>query len=188
MAMRAVTGIMPVMGPTTLNSENCDAGQQPLGDSRSGTYRRVLTIALVALVTACVSVPRGTPDLAAPLASFDVTSKFGRRSMTRPHYGIDLRAAHGAPVMASAPGRVVFAGKQRGFGNIVIVDHGRGTETYYAHLSSFAVGNGARVGRGEVIGFVGQTGNASAPHLHFEVRMGGRPRDPLLVLNERPAS
>ena len=73
---------------------------------------------------------------------------------------------------------VVFQGEKRGFGKLVILDHGDETLTYYAHLSGFAVGSGQRVATGETLGFVGRTGNATGPHLHLELRVHGEPVDP----------
>ena len=108
-----------------------------------------------------------------------VSAEFGeRRGRGRRHHGLDLRASHGTPVAAASRGRVVFRGNKRGFGRLVIVDHGADTMTYYAHLSGFAVGHGEAVGPGQTIGFVGQSGNATGPHLHFELREDGAPVDP----------
>lgn len=96
------------------------------------------------------------------------------------HLGIDLMADRGADVHAVADGIVAFAGTARGFGKLVIVDHGRGYKTYYAHLSAFA--RGLRPGdvllRGDVLGLVGSTGRSSGPHLHFETRRGNDYIDP----------
>ena len=109
-----------------------------------------------------------------------VSAEFAERRgiKRRKHFGVDLRAPRGTQVSAVQAGRVIFRGTKRGFGRIVILDHGRDTLTYYAHLSDFAVGHGERVGPGQTIGFVGQSGNATGPHLHFEVRRDGKPVDP----------
>lgn len=96
--------------------------------------------------------------------------------------GIELRAADGAPVIAVADGRVVHTGWLRGFGRIVIVDHGEGHHTLSAHLSRAAVGRGEEVVRGQTIGFVGDTESQNGPKLYFELRENGRPRDPLPFL------
>jgi len=110
-----------------------------------------------------------------------VNSAFGPRG-TRHHNGIDLRGRHGDPIYASGAGQVSFAGWQRGYGQIVILDHGGGVTTRYAHASALHVRQGERVRRGQVIASVGATGNASGPHLHFEILWAGYPLDPLHLL------
>lgn len=149
----------------------------------------VLTLGLAACASKPSAPVRSEPTKSvgyiSPLPDFRVTSNFGRRG-NRPHYGIDLKATRNTPISAVAPGRVTYAGWMRGFGRIVIVAHDKGRESYYAHMSKFAVDEGTRVGQGEVLGFVGATGNATGPHLHFEVRENGKPIDPLLVMNTGP--
>ncbi|MEM9421293.1 MAG: M23 family metallopeptidase [Pseudomonadota bacterium] len=143
--------------------------------------RMLVAIALWALAS-CASTPsRPAGHFIQPVPGFDISSGFGRRN-GRPHNGLDFRAPRGTVIRASADGVVSFAGWQTGFGRIVILDHSRGTQTYYAHMQGFAVTVGQEVMQGEVIGFVGTSGNATGPHLHFEVRQGGKPLDPLLVL------
>jgi len=105
-------------------------------------------------------------------------SGFGVRDREH-HDGIDLASPEGAPVFAAGEGEVLFAGEQRGYGNLVLVEHARGVVTVYAHNLENLVVQGDRVLRGEPIARVGRTGNATGPHLHFEVRVGSRPRDPL---------
>jgi murein DD-endopeptidase MepM/ murein hydrolase activator NlpD len=94
------------------------------------------------------------------------------------HTGVDISAPTGTPVRTTADGIVTFAGWSSGYGQLIIVDHGGGYETYYAHLSGFAVVDGQEVRRGEQIGAVGSTGRVTAPHLHYEVRIGGAPVNP----------
>lgn len=149
---------------------------------------RVFILGLIAALElgACASTPKGPGTLSAPLKELQVSSPFGQRSANRPHYGVDFRADKGTNVFSAADGRVVFAGKQRGFGKLVIIDHGGGVETYYAHLSRIKTKEGKRVDRGDRVGLVGKTGNATGAHLHFEVRIAGRPVDPLLQLSTRP--
>lgn len=106
-----------------------------------------------------------------------VVSPFGMR-WGRLHAGIDIAVGYGTPIHASASGTVIFAGWMGGYGNFVIVDHGGGLSTGYAHQSSIAVGGGS-VSQGQVIGYVGCTGHCFGPHLHFEVRINGSPVDPL---------
>jgi len=106
-----------------------------------------------------------------------VVSPFGMR-WGRLHAGIDIGAGYGTPIHASASGTVIFAGWMGGYGNFVIIDHGGGLSTGYAHQSSIAIGGGT-VSQGQVIGYVGCTGHCFGPHLHFEVRINGSPVDPL---------
>jgi murein DD-endopeptidase MepM/ murein hydrolase activator NlpD len=96
------------------------------------------------------------------------------------HLGVDMMAPKGTDVHAVGDATVGFAGRRRGFGNVIILDHGRGYQTYYAHLSKIGKGikAGAQVARGEVIGLVGSTGHSTAPHLHFETRKDARYLDP----------
>ena len=106
-----------------------------------------------------------------------VVSGFGMR-WGRMHTGIDIGVGYGTPIHAAASGTVIFAGWMGGYGNFVIVDHGGGLSTAYAHQSSIAVGGGA-VSQGQVLGYVGCTGHCFGPHLHFEVRVNGSAVDPL---------
>lgn len=113
-----------------------------------------------------------------------VGSSFGYRRdpftrRARFHSGLDIKAALGDPVAASLAGIVQFAGWYHGYGNWVVIDHGSGVTTHYAHLSSFAVELGQKVARGTLVGYAGSTGRATSPHLHYEVRLDGNPIDPL---------
>ena len=112
-----------------------------------------------------------------------VSSEFGPRvhpvtGAHRDHLGIDVAAPTGTAIVAAAGGEVTFAGQQGGYGNVVIIDHGNGTETRYAHQDSMAVSVGQRVEAGERIGAVGSTGLSTGPHLHFEVRRDGQAVNP----------
>ncbi len=108
--------------------------------------------------------------LGSPVAFPVVLSGFGKRSRTF-HTGIDVRTkgAQKAKVFASGDGRVIFAGKMRGYGRTVLVRHKGGYKTRYAHLKNIKVKTGARLGKGDLVGWMGKTGRASAIHLHFEV-------------------
>lgn len=101
----------------------------------------------------------------------------------RPHNGIDLAAPTGTPVRAAGDGVIESLGWQGGYGKTIVIDHGRGYKTLYAHLSSFEsnLSTGTRVERGRVIGRVGRTGLATGPHLHYEVHVNGTPRNPATV-------
>lgn len=101
----------------------------------------------------------------------------------RPHNGVDLATPTGTPVKSAASGRVTFAGWKHGYGRVVIIRHDETYETRYAHLSGFKgnLSRGESVEKGDVIGFVGMTGDATGPHLHYEFRVNGKPLDPLKV-------
>jgi lipoprotein NlpD len=126
------------------------------------------------------SSARGAPPLAWPLKGV-LYGRYGVRAGKR-HDGIDIAAPEGTPVHAAAPGTVLYAGEQPGYGAIVILKHEGGLVTLYAHNARILVEEGARVRAGEPIARVGQTGRTTGPHLHFEVRDGTRPRNPLLFL------
>jgi murein DD-endopeptidase MepM/ murein hydrolase activator NlpD len=98
------------------------------------------------------------------------------------HEGQDIDAVHGAPVQAAASGKVTIAGRQRGYGNVVYVDHGAGLSTRYGHLSQINVAVGQTVARGQTIGLVGSTGRSTGPHLHYEVRINNQVVNPLNYL------
>jgi murein DD-endopeptidase MepM/ murein hydrolase activator NlpD len=122
----------------------------------------------------------------APLDFLRVTSSYGLRrhpilGFTRMHQGVDFAAREGAPVLAAEAGVVSQAGPEGGYGNLIRIRHARGWATGYAHLSGYAPGvaPGAHVERGQVIGFVGHTGLATGPHLHFEVSLDGVKLDPM---------
>lgn len=97
------------------------------------------------------------------------------------HQGIDIGAPTGTPIYAAAGGQVIFSGWMGGYGNLILIDHLDGRVTAYAHQSRLAVGGGS-VSRGQLIGYVGSTGDSTGPHLHFEVRVNGRAVDPLPLL------
>ncbi|MEX2658395.1 MAG: peptidoglycan DD-metalloendopeptidase family protein [Acidimicrobiales bacterium] len=106
-----------------------------------------------------------------------VTSEYGNR-WGRLHAGIDIGARVGAQIWAAKAGTVVVSGSQGGYGNTIVIDHGGGMTTLYAHQSRLVAGQGQRVSQGQLIGYVGNTGNSTGPHLHFETRYGGTPKNP----------
>ena len=115
-----------------------------------------------------------------------IDSGFGMRRHpvygdVRMHTGTDIDGRTGDPVVAAKEGRVILAGVFGGYGNCVIIQNG-GVSTLYGHLSSIDVSVGNTVNKGEFIGRVGSTGVATGPHLHFEVRINGDPKDPMLFL------
>jgi Meckel syndrome type 1 protein len=111
-----------------------------------------------------------------------VTSPFGASRPGHTHSGEDIAAPAGTAVHAAQCGRVTQAGWESGYGNLVCVQHANGISTCYAHLSEIDTRVGSYVHVGDVVGKVGCTGNCTGPHLHFEVRVGGTPVDPLPYL------
>jgi murein DD-endopeptidase MepM/ murein hydrolase activator NlpD len=101
------------------------------------------------------------------------------------HYGVDITAPTGTPIRAAADGIVLAAHLVSGYGRLIVIDHGSGLETYYAHLSRFAVIPGQEIRQGELIGAVGTSGRVTAPHLHYEVRRNGSPQNPSRFLTQQ---
>lgn len=130
--------------------------------------------------------PQYTATLGSPLPNVKVSSPFGSRvHPTRKrrgfHFGVDYSARPGTPILAAQDGEIKVLGRRRDYGRLLRIDHGHGVETLYGHLQRFvpSLRQGSRVRRGEVIGYVGSSGRATGPHLHFEVLNQGRPVDPL---------
>ena len=98
------------------------------------------------------------------------------------HQGIDISAGSGTPIRAAKSGTVIYAGWMDGYGNIIVIDHGGGFATAYAHQSRLGAVDGQSVSQGQVIGYVGSTGHSTGPHLHFETRVNGTPQDPMRFL------
>jgi len=124
--------------------------------------------------------------LRTPVEFSRISSRFGRRhhpvlNRMRMHNGVDYAAPAGTPVRATADGRIVHRGRKGGYGNAVVIRHGGSYSTLYAHLSRFKSGlrNGDRVRQGDVIGYIGSTGLATGPHLHYEFRVNGAHANPL---------
>ena len=147
----------------------------------------------VALVTAEVErfetlqdTVSGLP-LMTPMSGATITSRFGVRTdpfRRRPamHTGIDFRAPSGQPARATAAGTVISAGYNRGYGNMVEIDHGGGLTTRFAHLSKILAKKGQKVERGDTVGQTGSTGRSTGPHLHYEIRVNGRAIDPMTFI------
>lgn len=127
-----------------------------------------------------------------PTRPVHVTSTFGWRvdpvsgKGTRLHKGIDLRGGIGDLAMSVGDGTVRFAGHDRLLGNLVVIDHDAGLQSWYGHLSAVLVHDGLRVDRGAPIGLVGNTGRSAAPHLHLTIKLDGEAIDPLRVLGQPP--
>ena len=132
-----------------------------------------------------VSTPKGWP-----VDDGHITSPFGSRDHPRSgtyqfHTGIDIAADPGRPIKATADGIVSFAGWSGGSGNLVALEHGFGYSTYYAHNKVLAVKLGQKVKRGDIIGYIGSTGNSTGPHVHYEVWQESKPMNPSSYLEGR---
>jgi murein DD-endopeptidase MepM/ murein hydrolase activator NlpD len=130
--------------------------------------------------------------LASPMETTRITSGFAMRfhpvlHAWKQHKGIDYGGPIGAPVRTIGDGKVVWAGPQGAYGNLVVVDHGQGDTTLYAHLSRIDVLTGQNVLKGQRVGALGATGRVSGPHLHFEFRENGEHQDPILALRNNQA-
>ena len=128
----------------------------------------------------------GSGSLSAPLKA-DITSPFGWRKhpifgIRRFHTGIDLAGPNHSAIRAADSGNVLYTGWYGGYGKVVIVSHGKGMATLYAHLSKIATATGNNIAKGDVIGYEGTTGFSTGPHLHFEVRINGKPNNPVIYL------
>jgi len=127
--------------------------------------------------SASAPAPASSSGLVWPVSG-TVTSSFGAR-WGRIHQGLDIAASSGTPIRAAASGTVISSGWMGAYGNLVVIDHGGGLATAYAHNSSNAVSAGQRVSQGQTIASIGCTGSCTGPHVHFEVRVNGSPVDPL---------
>jgi murein DD-endopeptidase MepM/ murein hydrolase activator NlpD len=160
-------------------------------DPAFGLLRDVLHIVERKLDQARPGVERREALAAATPSIWPVTgwmsSTFGSR--TDPftgsrdfHAGLDISADPGEPVRATADGSVIHARRSGDFGNLVVLDHGFGIGTRYGHLSRFAVFDGQKVHKGDIVGYVGSTGRSTSSHLHYELLLNGRPVNPLRLL------
>ena len=127
------------------------------------------------------AVSRARPSGFSWPAGGQLSSPYGWR-WGRMHTGIDIANELGAPVVAAAAGQVIWAGVKGGYGYTIIISHGNGYTTLYGHLNDFFVARGQQVRRGQRIGSVGNTGNSTGPHLHFEILVNGEPVDPMRIL------
>jgi murein DD-endopeptidase MepM/ murein hydrolase activator NlpD len=176
---RAVTDIAALAtqaGATQAGAESVSAADPPLGTAAA---TEVVTAARTSPVTGQDAQIQWTPML----DQITITSLFGQR-WGRNHNGVDFDAETGDPVYAAYPGTVTHAGWETGFGNLVIIDHGDGVETYYAHNSEILVSEGDRVDAGSRIANAGNTGRSFGSHVHFEVHVNGEPVEPLNYLSE----
>ncbi|QSQ25224.1 M23 family metallopeptidase [Pyxidicoccus parkwayensis] len=175
-----------------------EADAEPVRTSSEGTPRRSVPVVARREEPPSRSRPASRPGVGSrprlatqgmldwPLKGV-LYGRFGKKGK-EPHDGIDLAAPAGSPVKTAQEGTVLYAGEQRGYGNIVIVEHSNQLITLYAHNRDLRVRTGQRVLAGQVIATVGESGKTSGPHLHFEVRMDGKPVDPLDYLGPMPSS
>ena len=150
-------------------------------DAQAANATDSLAVLTVLLKERANDISRGVPSIW-PVRGL-VTSPFGTRESPygegrEMHPGIDISAGYGRPVTAAGNGEVVFAGRDGGYGGLVVVDHGGRLHTLYGHLSALYVREGQLVRRGQPIGAVGASGRATGAHLHYEVRVNGGPVDP----------
>ena len=131
-----------------------------------------------------LSMPSLWPVLGRITSAFGETRFSPSSGGTRPHMGIDIAAPSGTPIAAPADGVVIIAGREAEYGRLICIDHGHGYTTMYGHLKNFHVKPGDRVKAGQILGTVGTSGNTTGPHLHYEVRMYGRPVNPYSYLTQ----
>jgi len=148
--------------------------------------RRPTKVNQAAAATAYAGTPAAS-GWARPVQGGRISSHFGMRKLghedhARHHKGLDIAASTGTPIQAARAGTVTFAGQRGGYGNTVVVDHGGSEQTLYAHAHTLDVKEGDRVSKGQKIATVGSTGNSTGPHLHFEIRRGGKAVDPATAL------
>jgi len=157
-----------------------DDGVSPGAPSDEQVRRELQQLREAQRGTSAGPIRRGSGGLVQPTQG-QFTSPFGQR-WGRLHAGIDVAAPTGTPIRAAAAGRVILMEPTGGYGNYTCIDHGSSVSTCYAHQSKFGTKRGAMVEQGEGIGWVGNTGHSFGAHLHFEVRINGRPVDPLEYL------
>lgn len=139
------------------------------------------------LVTVLLGSPCNRPDVPTlwPIEPYRISSEFGYRKMDRKiHPGIDIPARVGTKIKAAADGKVVYVANGEDYGLMVIVDHGNGLKTWYAHLLRAMVRIGTKLRQGQVFAKVGASGKVTGPHLHFEVRSDGVAQNPRYYLSE----
>ena len=183
---RALTAILAVVGLASLRAMPAGSGhERPLPQEPTINLASLLPIAAVEAAFPPPPATTPAPALTWP-APGPITSPFGGR---RHHPGIDIDGVTGDPARAAGAGTVVLAGAApsgfSGYGNVVMIDHGGGIATLYAHLSRVDVAAGQPVQQGQQIGAIGATGEATGDHLHFEVRVNNAPTDPMAWLPPR---
>ena len=181
---RALVNVAATLdGGMSVMSEDAGRALEQLAwlDGQAAAASDSFAVLTVLMKDRAEEVSRGVPTLW-PVRGL-VTSPFGARTSPygegrEMHPGIDISASFGSPVTAAGNGAVIFAGRDPGYGGVVIVAHGGQLDTLYGHLSALYVREGQSVRRGQAIGAVGATGRATGAHLHYEVRVNGAPVDP----------
>ena len=189
--------VAPELDVVRLELEGAEAELRTLGDSLAALRGQVASLAAAAEARAATRAVAAPTRRARPRASLvrapgvvlpvegRITSLYSRTRVhpilriRRPHKGLDIAAPSGTAIAAPAAGRVTKVGRELGYGLVVHIDHGGGVTSRYAHCRSTSVSPGDRVDAGQVIAAVGRTGLATAPHLHWEVRVRGEAVDPL---------
>ena len=166
----------------TLNSIKLakeDAYKKEQEQAKTAAKRRMLAQARTTVPTSGISGNLQGMNLVIPVNG-TVTSRFGTVSSIRSssHTGLDISTSRGSGIRPIANGTVVFASYKGSYGNLVIIDHGNGVQSYYAHCNALYVSNGQAVDTNSVIAAVGSTGNSTGPHLHLEIRINGVPVNP----------
>lgn len=188
MSAASLAGAEPVEPAETTEPLESNAGAESVGSAETTepaaanaaleSAESTETADTAKAAAASAMEPDGVLDgFIAPVAEGYISSSFGERNGRR-HTGLDIAAPQGSEIMAAADGLATFAGENGGYGNYLVIDHGGGVETRYAHCSEILVKEGDRVGRGEVVALVGSTGNSTGPHLHFEITENGEFLDP----------
>ena len=184
-AAQAAQAARPAQAPASAPSSNETGGSSSGGSSSSGSSSGSSTPAPSAPAPSTPPPSSGDTNSSGWTwpAGGAVGSGFGMRlhpilGYYRMHNGLDIGGSQGSPIWAASSGTVLSAGWQGGFGNAVIISHGNGVSSLYAHMSSISVSSGQTVSAGQTIGAVGSTGLSTGPHLHFEVHRGGTPVDP----------
>ncbi len=190
---KRIAAVLKEIGrPLPRSARNIDAIGGPFepipNDADPETFRDGVKLALVQVeqLTALQKTASGLP-LTTPMSKGSITSRFGVRTdpfRRRPamHSGIDFRSPSGQPARATAGGKVISAGYNRGYGYMVEIDHGGGITTRFAHLSKIIAKKGQSVAKGDVVGNTGSTGRSTGPHLHYEIRVNGKAIDPMTFI------
>lgn len=177
--------IATIKAVNNLSSDTIKEGQQlklPPQDIDTRTIANLSKKKTVAGASTTKQAFNGT--FRRPTSGWRMTQGFGRTSFNPNHTGVDLDWGSGTNIMASAPGKVarVIRGWGGGYGNHVIIDHGNGFQTLYGHMASISVSPGQWVNQGQSLGVMGSSGRSTGVHVHFEIRINGRPVNPLNYL------
>lgn len=186
------TDISEVIGS---DDDGEDAVQQSgISSASSGEKPELMSVSAVKTVHAVIGGSKAenasavSNSLCKPIENATVSSAFGDREnpvtfLSERHKGLDLSAPSGTPIYAAASGTVVFSGSSPTYGNYILIDHGQGLQTLYAHCSKLMKQKNEQVYKGEKIALVGSTGQSTGPHLHFEVRLNGNYINPQWLIN-----